>query len=127
MVRRRVLGDAEQVSFRIGEGGPLDVREFLQDIPLVHGAEPDQAFDLRRPRAPEHCEVPVGHLAFGAGRGLGLEEHPESPGAVGRQVNAVPAGRWFGSSDLRPELGQGGWVRGLQVDGSEGDPVIGHG
>lgn len=49
LVHRRVLGHAEQVPLRIGEGGPLDVGDLFQYIPLVRGTELDQPSDLGCP------------------------------------------------------------------------------
>ena len=124
LVQWRVLGHAEQVALRVGEGGPPDVGHLVENVPLVRGAEPDQALNLGFPRTPWDGEVPVGHLVLDPGRGPRLEEHPESTRPVGRQVDAVPAGRGFRSSDRRPERGQGGGILGLQVDGTEGDLVV---
>ena len=41
-----MLGDAEQVSFRIGQRGPLNVGNFVENVPMVHSAEIKDALDL---------------------------------------------------------------------------------
>lgn len=46
LCRRRMLGHAEQVSFGIGHRCPLDMRDLVQNVPAVCGAEPDDAFYL---------------------------------------------------------------------------------
>lgn len=43
---RWVLGDAEEIPLGIGQGGPLHVRELVQDVPPVGGTEADEALDL---------------------------------------------------------------------------------
>jgi len=46
-----MLGDAEVVPLRIGHRRPLDVRDLVEDIRAVRGAEPDEALDLIASRA----------------------------------------------------------------------------
>src|SRR5690606_2428669 len=61
MVRGRVFCDAEKVALRVGKRGPLDVRDFVQDIPLVRGPRTGQALGFGRRGSPRGGEVPVRH------------------------------------------------------------------
>ncbi len=56
---RRVVGDAEQVAFGICQRRPLDMRNFIQDLPAVGGTETDDPLDFTRPGPPRDRKVQV--------------------------------------------------------------------
>ena len=85
-----MLGNAEQVPFRIGQGGPLHVCKFPQDIPLECGTETQDALDLRLPGSPRNSQVHVAKLVASPGTGTALEEHAKTAWTVRGQIDAVP-------------------------------------
>lgn len=98
-----MLGDTEQVSFRIGQRGPLNVGNFIENVPPVHAAEIDDALDLASAQPPRHGEVEMHRLALWAGASERLKEHRQAARADCTQVHALASGHDRRPGDRRPE------------------------
>jgi hypothetical protein len=78
-----VLGDAQGVALRIGEGGPADVLVLLEDVPQVGRPAGDEPFDGGDAAAPGDGEVEVDGVAGRPGAVRGWKKSANPPGTDG--------------------------------------------
>lgn len=116
-----MLSDAEQVSFRIRQGGPLNVFVFFKDIPLVGCAQLDRSPDFLFTGAPRNSQIHMRVLRPQAWLAAWLEEHSKSVWSVWRKIEAVASTGDFIAGHCRPEGRLCLWIFSGHVDGAEGN------